>query len=157
MKPGEDTKEVDKDIKNKWRWAWINEIGSDGKPFGSWCQKLSEAGTCFCTLCARRLIYATSGKKLLSRHESDAIKLLSVPFSIHHFCWGLHPRPTFSMTDHVADLKIYVCSFVAEQDLSFTMAEPIVSLAKKLARNKIALTHMSLSRQHASYYARHLT
>uniref|UniRef100_A0A3B4TWZ0 PDZ domain-containing protein n=1 Tax=Seriola dumerili TaxID=41447 RepID=A0A3B4TWZ0_SERDU len=39
MKPGEDTKLVDKGIKNKWRWSWIEEAGRDGKPFGSWSQK----------------------------------------------------------------------------------------------------------------------
>ena len=37
---------VDKGLKNKWRWAWIEEVGKDGKPFGSWCKKLGEAGTC---------------------------------------------------------------------------------------------------------------
>src|SRR4029434_6610085 len=34
--------------------------GKDIKPFGSWCKKLREAGACFCTLCWRKLIYATS-------------------------------------------------------------------------------------------------
>src|SRR4029434_10567760 len=34
--------------------------GKDSKPFGSWCKKLREAGACFCTLCSRKLIYATS-------------------------------------------------------------------------------------------------
>lgn len=65
MKPGEDTKEIDKGIKNKWRWAWINEIGSDGNP------------------------------------------------------------------------------------------NSVFSLAKKLAKDKIALTHLSLSRQYASYLITH--
>lgn len=29
MKPGEDLKDVDKGTKKKWRWAWIEEIGSN--------------------------------------------------------------------------------------------------------------------------------
>lgn len=36
MKSGEDTLLIDKGLKNKWRWAWVEEIGKDGKPFGSW-------------------------------------------------------------------------------------------------------------------------
>src|SRR4029434_9442581 len=60
---------VDKRLKNKWRWAWIEEIGKDSKPFGSWCMKLREGGACFCTLCSRQLLYATSGEKVLPRHE----------------------------------------------------------------------------------------
>ena len=35
MNPGEDALLVDKGLKNKWRWAWIEEIGKDSKPFGS--------------------------------------------------------------------------------------------------------------------------
>lgn len=67
MKPREDVT-IDKGLKNKWHWAWIEEIGRDGKPFGSWCKKL---GACFCTLCSRKLMYSTSGKKVLPRHELD--------------------------------------------------------------------------------------
>ena len=36
MNPGEDALLVDKGLKNKWRWPWIEEIGKDSKPFGSW-------------------------------------------------------------------------------------------------------------------------
>src|SRR4029434_5277089 len=37
MNPGADALLVDKGLKNKWRWAWIEEIGKDSKTFGSWC------------------------------------------------------------------------------------------------------------------------
>ena len=70
MKAGEDVL-IDKGLKNKWCRAWIEEMGKDGKPFGSWCKKLRESGACFCTLCSIKLMYATSGKKVLPRHESD--------------------------------------------------------------------------------------
>lgn len=63
MKPGEDVKGLDKSIKNKWRWAWIEDVGLDGKPFSSWCQKLRQPGACYCTLCSKKLMYGTSGKK----------------------------------------------------------------------------------------------
>ena len=34
MKPGDDVLPIDKGLKNKWRWAWIEE-STDGEPFGS--------------------------------------------------------------------------------------------------------------------------
>lgn len=45
------------------------------------------------------------------------------------------------MTDRVCDLKIRVCSFIAEHDLSFTIAQPLVDLCKKVAVDKNALTN----------------
>ena len=68
MKPGEDVLLIDKGLTNKWRWAWIEEIGKDSKPFGSSCKKLRAAGACSCTLCWRKLIYSTSSKKVLPCH-----------------------------------------------------------------------------------------
>ena len=68
---GEDVTTLDKGLKNKWRWAWLEETGRDGKPFSSWCKKLGEAGACFCTLCSRKIIYGSSGKKVLRKHEAD--------------------------------------------------------------------------------------
>ena len=63
MKPGEDVI-IDHGLKNKWCWAWIEERGVDGKPFGSWYQKLREPGTCFCVLRSKKLVYAIRGKKV---------------------------------------------------------------------------------------------
>ena len=116
MNPGEDALLVDKGLKNKWRWAWIEEIGKDSKPFGSWCKKLREAGACFCTLCSRKLLYATSRKKVLPRHELDPAHRAAV-------CALQHTTPLpgatttadvpASITDRVCDLKIRVCTFIA--------------------------------------------
>jgi len=30
---GKSVKEIDKGLKNKWRWQWLNEKGPDGKKF----------------------------------------------------------------------------------------------------------------------------
>ena len=70
MKPGEDALLIDNGLTNKWRWAWIEETGKDGQPFDSCCKEL-RAAACSCTLCSRKLINATSGKKELPHHESD--------------------------------------------------------------------------------------
>ncbi len=59
------------------------------------------------------------------------------------------------MTDRICDLKIRVCSFIAEHDLSFTIAQPLVDLCKKVAVDKNVLTKLSVSNQHASYMNTH--
>lgn len=64
MKPGEDAKDVSKDIENKQLWAVMDEVGSDGKPSGAELAR-------FCTLCAGRLRHGSSGKNVFSLHESD--------------------------------------------------------------------------------------
>ena len=131
MNPGEDALLVDKGLKNKWRWAWVEEKGKDSKPFGSWCKKLSEAGASFCT-CLRKLRYATSGKKVLGRHELDPAHRAAF---LQHTT--LLPGATTadvglpaSITDRVCDLKIRMCMFIAEHNLSFRLAQPLVNLCQ---------------------------
>ena len=135
MKPGEDIKEVDKGIKKKWRWAWMEAVGIDGKRYGSWCQRLRQPGGCYCTVCARKLFYGSSGRSGPAHNASVRFARADVPAS---------------MTDRGTDLKIRVCSFIAEFDLSFTIAQPLVTLCRKLAEDRPALAHLSVSRQHAS-------
>ncbi|XP_049334435.1 uncharacterized protein LOC125801679 [Astyanax mexicanus] len=60
-----------------------------------------------------------------------------------------------SMADRVSNLKIRLCTFIAEHDLSFTVAQPLVALCKKLAEDRAALSHLSVSRQHTSYLLTH--
>lgn len=72
LKPGEDTAIIERGVKNKWCWAWIEESGADGKPFGTWCHKLREPGACFCMPCSKKLLYDSSGKKVIVRHASDS-------------------------------------------------------------------------------------
>ena len=71
FKPGEDALLIDNGLTNKWRWAWIEEMGKDCKPFGSSCKKLRAADACSCTLCSRKLIYATSVGEVLPHPESE--------------------------------------------------------------------------------------
>ena len=58
------------------------------------------------------------------------------------------------MTDRVADFKIRLCSFIAEFDLSFTIAHPLVTLCQRLAEDKLASVCL---RQHASYLITHIS
>ena len=157
MKPGEDIKEVDKGIKNKWQWAWIEAVGIDGKALWKLVSKAPTARSmllhCVCTE-----IVIWSGKKVLPRHEVDPAHSASIR-ALHHTSRLPGATATAdvpaSMTDRVTDLKIRVCSFIAEFDLSFTIAQPLVTLCKKLAEDRPALAHLSVSRQHASYLLTH--
>ena len=63
MKPGEDII-IDHGLKNKWRWAWIEVRGGDGKPFGSWCQKLREPGIVSVCCAQRSWCVQLAAKKL---------------------------------------------------------------------------------------------
>ena len=133
-------------------------MGKDGKPFGSWCKKLREPGACFCTLCSRKLMYATSGKKVLPHHESDPAHRAAV-HALEHTTRLPGATTTAdvpaSTTDRVCDLKIRVCTFIAKHDLSFKISQPLINLCKKIAEDKIALTKLSISNQHASYLNTH--
>lgn len=158
MKPGEDVKHIDKGIKNKWRWAWLEDLGVDGKPFSSWCQKLPQPGVCYCTLCRKKLVYGTSGKKMLPRHEQDAFHKAaarSVQYTSRLPGASATADIPPSITDRMTDLKIRLCAFIAEHDLSFTVAQPLVALCKKVAEDGTALAQLSVSRQHASYLLTH--
>ena len=33
---------IDKNVKNKWNWKWIQEVDVDGVPFRHWCRKFDE-------------------------------------------------------------------------------------------------------------------
>ena len=78
IEKGVETSRWEVGVKNKWRWGWIEETGTDGKPHGSWCQKLKEPGACFCVPCSRKVMYGSSGVKVLNRHASDPDHIASV-------------------------------------------------------------------------------
>ncbi|XP_063053060.1 uncharacterized protein LOC134447504 isoform X2 [Engraulis encrasicolus] len=145
MKPGEDTSIVDKGLKNKWRWAWLDEIGLDGKPFSSWCKKLREPGVLFCTLCHKKFRYASSGKKVIPRHEQDPEHRVAAARAATHAT--LMPGETNTAVpaasiDRAGDLNTRVCAFIDEPDLS---DKPLVYLCKNVAEDK-----MTKSNQHSS-------
>ena len=33
---------IDKNVKNKWNWKWIQEVDADGVPFQHWCRKFDK-------------------------------------------------------------------------------------------------------------------
>ena len=99
--PGEDTSTWEAGVKKKWRWGWVEEAGVDGK----------EPGGCFCVPCARKLLYGSSGKKVLARHVNDpghisAVRALSYTSTFP----GATATATAStsMTDRVCEQKMRI-------------------------------------------------
>ncbi|XP_041099112.1 uncharacterized protein LOC121309988 isoform X3 [Polyodon spathula] len=93
---GASLKEEEKKVKNKWRWAWLDEQDSAGRQFRGWCTKIDEAGVCYCIVCNKTIVYGGNGKKVLAKHancdQKHAAKMreviagkLSVPHGVPEF------------------------------------------------------------------------
>ena len=46
-----DTKRLEQDIKNKWRWEWLNKRDLLGQNWSEWLQKPVIAAVGFCEAC----------------------------------------------------------------------------------------------------------
>lgn len=155
VEEGTDVGPIDKSVKNRWRWAWLDEKGDDETPIRSWCKKMKKPGVCMCVICHKTIPYGSNGKKVLIRHQSDASHKAAVR-SLQHTSRlpGASETTTnahASMTDRVCNLKVRVCAFIAEHDLSLTMSQPLVDLVKSCAADRSALSRLSISNSHASY------
>ena len=66
-------KDIDKTVKNKFRWSWLQEkVKLDGNDLSFECfKKLTSPGHVLCTLCTDKINYASSGKKALQKHVSS--------------------------------------------------------------------------------------
>jgi len=69
---GYNTKDLEKHVKNKWRWEWLNEVEADGGKWGQWLKRPEISGVGFCEACGRTINYQSSGKKAFRIHEDDA-------------------------------------------------------------------------------------
>ena len=79
---GSEISSVDRHIKNKFRWEWLNEEDYQGDLFSDYIRKSTEAGEAFCTYCGCYLLYGVAGKVALITHSkkfqmnSDDISVL---------------------------------------------------------------------------------
>ncbi|XP_028292840.1 uncharacterized protein LOC114455661 [Gouania willdenowi] len=156
---GTDTGQIDGKIKNKWRWAWLDEAGDDGKLFRTWCKKMTLSGVCMCVICHKKIPYGGNGKKVLARHSADAkhkaaVRALKHTSSLPGAVTVTAEAP-ISMADRVCNQKVRICAFIAEHDLLFTLAQPLVKLVTAMAEDRSALSRLSMSNTHASYLSTH--
>jgi len=185
-----DIKEIEKGIKNKFKWTWLEEKDKDGYFLSDYVRKLNTAGQAKCIICNEIIKYASSGKKAVLGHgntenhrrrrkERDSNQTLSsmfksqaemekgtkpssscnlpygAPPNVHDSsqCPGLKtaPRQNVSVTDRIANAEALITSFTAEHSLPFSMSQPIIDLAKELARDPTALNSLSMQRTTCSY------
>lgn len=67
---------VDKDVKNKFRWDWLDSCvqvkcsngNFRGVPISEWIIKINAQGKAKCTLCTKILSYGSNGKSALLEH-----------------------------------------------------------------------------------------
>lgn len=72
LPPGYNTKDLEKDVKNKWRWEWLNDVDADGVKWVLWLKKTEISGVAFCEACGKTINYKSSGKKAFRIHANDA-------------------------------------------------------------------------------------
>lgn len=64
-------KEIDKVVKNKFNWSWMEEKDCNNEHLSEYIRKLNEPGIAYCITCKERLKYGSSGKKLLHDHAKN--------------------------------------------------------------------------------------
>ncbi len=64
-------KEIDKTVKNKWNWKWLDKVIDDVN-VGDFIRKLSQCGMAFCTWCRSEINYASRGWAAIQSHHKSA-------------------------------------------------------------------------------------
>ena len=60
---------IDKGIKNKFCWSWLEEKDANGMFLSEWVRKIDLAGQAICTICdGHKMIYGSQGKSAIFRH-----------------------------------------------------------------------------------------
>ena len=78
LKDAATTREIDKSLKNKWSWNWLDEVVvvKDEKTkevvseekISSWVEKVKKEGIAWCRLCDVEIDYKSAGKRCLIDH-----------------------------------------------------------------------------------------
>ena len=59
---------IDKEVKNKFKWHWLEEKDSNGMFLSGWVRKIDVAGKAICLICNCPLRYGGEGKSAFVRH-----------------------------------------------------------------------------------------
>ena len=150
--------QCESNVKNKFKWIWLEEQFSftangsqQSVKIGSCFEKCEEAGTSWCTLCQCTVKYGSSGKKALKSHmlkpkhiERWIHRQQNQQIVIKKDALVNVSQTAVSFADRVAHSEAMVLGFAADHSLSFSVTPEIVSLARELAKDPQALTHMRL-------------
>ena len=69
----ENVKEIDKGIRNKFQWSWMDERDTFEDFLSDYFRKLKEPGMAWCLTCKTKVNYGSSGKKALIGHSKNHI------------------------------------------------------------------------------------
>ena len=155
---GADVSSLEKGVKNRWRWAWLQEENVDSVCFEVWCRKIDAPGVSFCVPCGKTIAYRSSGKKALVAHANDPEhrRILSSVYKSTKLDGAVKTTVTQDgLGDRTCELKAVVCSFIAERCLPFSIGSELVQLSKRLAVDPKALNALSLSRGSTTYSTTH--
>ena len=136
------------------------------------------AGVALCNVCHNVLKYGAGGKSVLLRHANKAEHKKPSTYQLHtssdqaseascSLPYGAAPNihsdaqcsqrvepqlvkiPSFQ--DRVAHTEAFVVSYMAENNLPFTMAPKLLEFAKFMSRDPKVLAKISMSRETAAY------
>ncbi len=68
---GSDLSDVEVNIKNKFKWTWLDELDKNGDLLREYVQKTDQPGEAFCAWCKDCIKYGSSGKKTIHSHASS--------------------------------------------------------------------------------------
>ena len=72
---GNNLKLIDMDVKNRFKWPWLEEEDCNKMYLSDWTRKVNIAGKVMCKLCNDLVNYGSGGKKDLKRHALEQKKM----------------------------------------------------------------------------------
>ena len=169
-------REIDKDEKNKFRFAWLKNIvpvKCKNEEFditvGNSIQKINTSGKAKCLLCTDIIYYGKRGFSAISSHiksgkhaEKEDLKRKNFSMPCTFFPNAASNKstsaalacPNIPLSDRVSNLEGMLLGVLAENNLPFTVAPILINLSKEMASDKKALSHLCMARTTASYKMR---
>ncbi|GFS14224.1 hypothetical protein ElyMa_004902100 [Elysia marginata] len=65
----QDVKELDRSVKNRFNWAWLEEKDCNGDFLSDYIRKMPEAGVAWCQA---KIVYGSTGKKVFHVHAKNS-------------------------------------------------------------------------------------
>ncbi|GFR88745.1 hypothetical protein ElyMa_000777000 [Elysia marginata] len=156
---GSDVSDLEKDVRNSWKWHWLEEECESGRKFSSWCKKFNEPGKCVRIICSKTINYGSSGKKALKLHAENGDHTSRVRGSVMSSkivsSSGSDGSYNKSLQDKCAEVKSVVGLFLSEHCLPFSLASDLLSFAQRLSKDTVALNSVTLSATSATYNTTH--
>ena len=59
---------IDKNIKNRFKWIWLEEKDCSGEYFSQYIRKIEEPGIAWCLYCKEKIKYGSGGKNTIKHN-----------------------------------------------------------------------------------------